>query len=91
VLSVIEIKKRATSLKEVKSVIDYWLSLGRTIYYDESSLINFLHIFSPKQIKGAMYIAQSEGRQAYFKYLCGILRNWEKDLKNGKEPLYFEL
>ncbi|MFB3787189.1 MAG: hypothetical protein ACE15F_12565 [bacterium] len=86
------IKKRTTSKKELDEVIDYWISLPRgSGYHVEDSLIKFLEIFTPEQIKGAMYIAKSKGRPSYFRYLCGILHNWRKELEEGKTPRYFDV
>lgn len=85
--------KRTTSKKELNDVVKYWQSLPRNSgHVKEGDLISFLHIFTPEQIMGAMYIATSKGRPyGYFKYLCGILGNWKKDLEQGKEPPYFKL
>jgi len=86
------IKQRSTSKQELDEVIEYWISLPRgSRYHVEDSLIQFLHIFTPGQIKGAMYIAQSKGRQNYFRYLCAILHNWRKELEEGKTPRYFDV
>jgi len=38
-----------------------------------------------------MYIATSAGRPNYFKYLCGILHNWRRDLDAGVQPRYFDI
>jgi len=54
-------------------------------------LIQFLEIFTPHQIKGAMYLATAAGRPSYFKYLCGILHNWRRDLEAGVQPRYFDV
>ena len=84
--------RRMTSEKELDEVIDYWCSLRRgSGYVDESTLITFLQIFTPHQIKGAMYVAKSRGRPAYFRYLCGILHNWRRALQDGEEPAYFDI
>lgn len=86
------IPKRRTSKRELDEIIDYWCSLSRgTGYVDEGSLISFLEIFTPEQIKGAMYIAKSKGRESYFRYLCGILQNWIDALEKGEEPGYFDI
>jgi len=86
------LKKRRTSKKELNDVVDYWCSLERgSSYHVEGSIIEFLEIFTPKQIKGAMYIAKSKGRSNYFKYFCGIVHNWRKALENGDEPRYFDI
>lgn len=86
------IPKRRSSKKELDEIIYYWCSLPRgSEYVDEGSLIGFLGIFTPEQIKGAMYIAKSKGREAYFRYLCGILHNWIEELENGNEPGYFDV
>jgi flavodoxin len=86
------IKRRSTSKQELDEVIEYWLNRPRgSGYHVEDSLIQFLHIFTPEQIKGAMYIATSTGRANYFKYLCGILHNWRKELEEGKTPNYFDV
>ncbi len=83
---------RTTGKTELDEVVDYWLSLPRASgHYDEDSLIRFLHIFTPSQIKGAMYIAQSKGRQSYFRYLCGVLNNWRRELEEGRTPPYFKI
>ena len=87
-----KIEKRQTSTDELNEVIAYWYSCPRASrYLVEDSLIKFLEIFTPHQIKGAMYIATSRGRPNYFKYLCGILHNWRRDLEAGKEPRYFNI
>ncbi len=79
-------------MKELDEIIEYWCSLSRgSNYLVEGSLISFLEIFTPKQIKDAMYIAKSKGRPAYFRYMCGILHNWEQALEEGKEPRYFDI
>jgi DNA replication protein DnaD len=84
--------KRNTSKKELDEITNYWISLPRgSNYLNEASLIRFLEVFTPDQIKGAMYVAKSTGRQAYFRYLCGILNNWLKALENGEEPRYFDI
>ena len=86
------IERRKTSKKELDEVIDYWHQCPRCSgYLVEESLIKFLEIFTPKKIKGAMYIATSKGRPNYFKYLCGILHNWRCDIEAGKEPRYFDI
>lgn len=86
------IRRRSTSESELAEVVDYWNSLPRASrYVDQGSLISFLQIFTPDQIKGAMYVAQSSGRGAYFRYLCGILHNWRRELEAGEEPHYFEI
>lgn len=84
--------QRATSLTELQELVDYWLSCPRhSGYYVEESLIRFLGIFTPAQIKGAMYLATCRRRGAYFRYFCGIMHNWIDTLKVGKEPLYFDI
>ncbi len=86
------INKRKTSKRALDEIIDYWCSLPRgSNYVDEGSLISFLEIFTPYQIKGAMYIAKSRGRPAYFRYMCGILHNWKQALEESEEPRYFEI
>jgi hypothetical protein len=86
------VRKRKASKKELGEIIDYWCSLPRgSSYVDEGSLISFLGIFTPRQIKGAMYIAKSTGRSAYFRYLCGILHNWKQALERGEKPGYFDI
>ena len=86
------INKRKTSKRELDEIIDYWCSLPRgSSYVDEGSLISFLEMFTPYQIKGAMYIAKSRRRPAYFRYMCGILHNWKQALEEGEEPRYFEI
>ena len=83
------VTNRATSQKELNEIVDYWTSLPRgSGYYAEKSLIRFLGIFTPDQIKGAMSIAMSAAREAYFRYLCGILHNWRRELEAGRTPLY---
>lgn len=89
-MSLVE-QKRQTSQHELNEVIDYWLNLGRSEYYQEGSLIKFLYIFTPEQIRGAMYLACAQGRGNYFRYLCGVLHKWRKDLEEGREPQYFLL
>ena len=84
--------RRSASQRELVEVVEYWNSLGRASnYVDESSLISFLQIFTPAQIKGAMYITQSTGREAYFRYFCGVIHNWRRQLEAGEEPSYFEV
>lgn len=71
------ITRRQTSKRELNDVVAYWIGSPRTSgYHQEVSLIQFLEIFTPHQIKGSMYLATSAGRPNYFKYLCGILHNW---------------
>lgn len=83
---------RTTGKAELDEVIDYWLSCPRcSSYLVEDSLIQFLQVFTPHQIKGAIYLATSKGRQAYFRYLCGILHRWRQDLEEGREPPYFDI
>lgn len=85
-------KRRRASKKELDDIIEYWCSLPRgSTYLVEDSLIKFLEIFTPRQIKGAMYIAKSKGRPNYFKYLCGILHNWRRALEKGEKPRYFNI
>lgn len=86
------IARRKTSQREVAEVVDYWKQCPRCSgHHEEASLIRFLEIFTPYQIKGAMYLATASGHPNYFKYLCGILHNWRRDLEAGKEPRYFEV
>lgn len=86
------ITRRRASREELNEIIDYWCSLPRgSSYVVEDTLIKFLEIFTPEQIKGAMYISKSKGRPAYFRYLCGILHNWRKSLEKGEEPRYFDI
>ncbi len=85
-------ERRKTNKEELDEVVAYWLQCPRaSSYHDEGSLIQFLEVFTPHQIKGAMYIATSKGREAYFKYMCGILHNWRKELELGNEPRYFDI
>ena len=85
-------ERRKTNKSELDEVIAYWLECPRcSNYLVEDTLIKFLEVFTPDQIKGAMYLATSTGRQAYFKYLCGILHNWRKELEQGNEPRYFDI
>lgn len=85
-------ERRKTSKQELDEIIEYWHECPRgSGYMVEDSLIKFLEIFSPKQIKGAMYLATSKGRPNYFKYLCGILHNWRRELAARNEPRYFDL
>lgn len=86
------LRRRSTSESELAEIIEYWDSLGRASnYVDKGSLISFLQGFTSDQIKGAMYVAQSFGRGAYFRYLCGILLNWRRELEVGREPNYLEV
>ena len=86
------ITRRRTSQEELDEVVDYWNSCPRCSgYHKQASLIQFLEVFTPHQIKGAMYIATSAGRPNYFKYLCGILHNWRRDLESGVQPWYFDI
>ena len=87
-----DIARRNTNKVELDEVIEYWLECPRaSSYLDEDSLIKFLEIFTPHQIKGAMYLATCKGRKAYFKYMCGVLHNWRKALEQGEEPRYFDI
>lgn len=76
------IPKRSTSKAELDEVVSCWIRSPKgTGYYEEKSLLMFLTIFTPDEIKAAMYIAKSEerkGSDGYFRYLCGILTNWKK-------------
>ena len=86
------IERRTTNKTELDEVIDYWLNCPRcSSYLIEDSLIKFLEIFTPHQIMGAMYIATSTKRKAYFIYLCGILHNWRRELEQGNQPNYFDV
>jgi len=83
---------RATSKSELDEVIQYWRDCPRcSEFLVESSLISFLRTFTPHQIKGAMYLATSTGRMAYFRYMCGILHKWKRSLEHGEEPQYFDV
>jgi len=85
-------RTRTTSKAELDEVVGYWLSLPRgSGYHVEASLIDFLHIFTPDQIKGAMYMTHARGHGSYFRYLCGILHNWRRELEDGKTPHYFDI
>lgn len=84
--------RRCTSQAELDDVIEYWLSMPRGYgYHVEASLIQFLQVFTPSQIKGAMYIATAKGHGNYFKYLCGVLHNWRKELESDREPSFFKV
>lgn len=84
--------RRQTSQHELEDVVAYWKGCPRCSgHYEAGSLIRFLEIFTPHQIKGAMFVATSSGRPNYFKYLCGILHNWRRDLEAGRQPRYFEI
>jgi DNA replication protein DnaD len=86
------IERRTTSKAELDEVIEYWLNCPRcSSHLNEDTLIRFLQVFTPHQIKGAMYLATSTRRQAYFRYLCGILHNWRKELEQGEQPRYFDI
>jgi len=86
------IERRNTSKEELDEVIEYWYGRQRGAgWHDEGSLIQFLHVFTPDQIKGAMYIATSTGRYNYFKYMCGILHNWRNELEERRTPNYFDV
>lgn len=83
---------RNTSIDELEDVIDFWLDNPRgTVYRDEITLGRFLRVFTPAQIKGAMYLATSRGRSAYFRYLCGILHNWKHELDEVGEAEVYEM
>lgn len=83
---------RKTTKAELDEVVAYWQKRPRaSSFYVASSLVKYLSVFTPHQIKGAMYLATSTGRMNYFKYLCGILHNWSKDLEAGREPQYFDI
>jgi hypothetical protein len=85
-------ERRTTSTTELDEIINYWSGLPRgSDYHIEGSLIYFLSIFSPEQIKGAMYLAKASPRLAYFKYLCGILHKWRRELEEGHEPVWFDV
>lgn len=58
---------------------------------EEASLIRFLEVFTPRQIMGAMHLATRKKQPDHFKYLCGILHNWRRELEAGKEPKYFDI
>lgn len=84
--------RRHPTEEELAEVIDYWLTRKPlTTHYDEVSLLEFLAVFTPLQIKGAMFLATAKGRGAYFRYLCGILHNWRRDLNDGFDPPYFDI
>lgn len=84
--------KRIPKRDELDELIIYWESCPRaSSYLQEESLINFLRIFTPLQIKGAMFLATSKGRKAYFKYLCGVLYNWRKQVESGEEPDWIDI
>ncbi|MGE0356205.1 MAG: hypothetical protein AB7P08_04750 [Burkholderiales bacterium] len=84
--------RRSTSERELREVVEYWKNCPRCSgHHEEASLIRFLETFTPHQIKGAMYLATSKGHPNYFKYLCGILHNWRRDLEAGVQPGYFEI
>jgi hypothetical protein len=84
------IRRRTTSPLELDDVVDYWRSLPRgSGYHVKRSLTRFLGVFTPAQIKGAMCLAHTAPRRNYFKYLCGILCDWCRDVGEGKEPLDF--
>ena len=86
------VTRRPASLQELNEVVSYWKDCPRcTGYHQEGSLIQFLEVFTPHQIKGAMYLATASGRPNYFKYLCGILHNWRRDLEAGIQPQYFDI
>ena len=86
------LERRKTSKSELDDVIAYWLDCPRaSSHHNEETLLKFLEVFTPKQIKGAMYLTTCTGRQAYFRYLCGILHNWRKDLEQGREPNFFDI
>jgi hypothetical protein len=84
--------RRSTSKAELYEVTMYWCNRPNCSgNSEESSLIRFLRIFTPKQIKGAMHLATRKKQPDPFKYLCGILHNWCKELEAGNEPKYFEI
>lgn len=84
--------RRATSLEELDEVVSYWRTCPRCSgHHEEGSLIKFLEIFTPHQIKGAMYLATASGHPNYFKYLCGILHNWRREIEVGNQPRYFDI
>lgn len=86
------IEKRSTSKAELEEVIKYWHDCPRcSNHLNEDTLIRFLNVFTPHQIKGAMYVATSTGHWNYFRYLCGILHNWRRELELGKQPAYFDI
>ncbi len=86
------IERRTTSKAELDEIVDYWHNCPRcSSYLNENTLIGFLEVFTPPQIKGAMYLATSTGRKAYFRYLCGILHNWRRELEKGNVPRYFDI
>jgi hypothetical protein len=78
---------RAFSREELDDVVSYWASLPRgSDYHDEASLLRFLKVFTPSQIKKAMQIAKSKRHPSYFRYLCGILHNWKREFDAGEVP-----
>lgn len=77
---------REPSPSELDDVVDFWFDNPQgTTFYVETSLYEFLRIFNPAQIKGAMYLATSKRRGAYFRYLCGILHAWRSGLHTDGE------
>lgn len=61
------IVRRQTSQGELEDVVAYWKDCPRCSgHYEAGSLIQFLEIFTPHQIKGAMFVATSSGRPNYF-------------------------
>ena len=82
-----QIPERSPTQAEYDDIIDYWFRSPRgTGYYDERSMINFLKIFTPDQIKYAIHVATKRPRASYFRFMCGILRNWRQYMEVG-EPI----
>ena len=72
----------------VDELDSYWRSLhgyNRTLTEKgRTSIRNFLRYFDRSKIEEAMEIAvlQTNGHTDEFRYMCGVLQNWKKGIKN---------
>jgi hypothetical protein len=84
--------RRTASKSELHEVTMYWCNRPNCSgHAEEDSLIRFLEIFTPGQIKGAMHLATRKKQPDPFKYLCGILHNWRRELEAGRIPEYVDI
>lgn len=75
--------------EELADLLAYWKRRPRNPERpDESLLAEFLAVFTPHQIKVAMYNATSEKRNNYFQYLIETLIGWRDELRAGQRPSY---
>lgn len=84
--------RRTTSASELNEVVLYWcyrpICAG---YWEDKSLLRFLETFTPRQVKGAMHLATRKKQPDHFRYLCGILHNWGRELEAGHELQYVDI